>query len=144
MGTVEGVVTSTALEIGVFLVSILQADEWAKFLLWLDTIFQYVLLLQIGIRIHFSMLSWVLMSSHFVGKCQTLTYIKSCRHVGLFGHSSPRYLSNSSLTVCAVLTLDSWNYFSGQQGPTAQYLPFNVFIEQEEMEISMCHLVRGI
>ena len=48
-------------------------------------VFQHISLLHIGIRILCSMLSWVLVSSEMVGKCQTLTYLKflqMCRAVG--------------------------------------------------------------
>ena len=56
---------------------------YQSFLLQLDTIFQHISLLQIGTRILCSMLSWDLVSSQLVGKCQTLTCIKSCGYVGL-------------------------------------------------------------
>ena len=81
-----------------------------------DIIFQHASLLWIGIKIPFSELSWVSLSSLLVGKFQTLTFIKFCEYVGLSGHSSPRYQANSFPIVCAVLTRDSWNYCSGEQG----------------------------
>ena len=44
-------------------------------LLQLHTFFQHISLLQMSIRIPCSMLSWTLVSSQHVCKCQTLTYI---------------------------------------------------------------------
>ena len=65
-------------------------------------------------------------SSHVVGNYQTLTYVKSCRYVGLLGHSFPQYWASRSPIVYVVLALDSGNYCSGEQGPTAQHLYFIV------------------
>ena len=74
-------------------------------------------LLQIGTRIWFNELSWVLMSSHFIGKCHTLIYINSCEYIELSGHSFPKLRANSFPVVCAVFALDSWKYCSGEQLP---------------------------
>ena len=40
--------------------------------------------------------------------------------LGLSCCSYPQYQANSSPIVCVVLTLDSWKYFSGKQGPIVQ------------------------
>ena len=50
------------------------------------------------------------MSSHFVGKCKTLTYMKSCKYVEMLGQRPPQYQVNSFQIVCTVLALDSWRY----------------------------------
>ena len=52
-----------------------------------DIIFLPTLLLLIGTRIPFSELFWISVSSHFVCKCPTLTYIKSYKCVELPGPS---------------------------------------------------------
>ena len=62
-----------------------------EFLPHSDIIFLLTSLLWIGLRIPFRMLSWVLVISQLVGKCKTLTCIKSCGYVGLSCHSSPQY-----------------------------------------------------
>ena len=93
-----------------------------------DIIFILTSLLQIDTRIPFDMFSWVSVSSHLVARCETLTFIKSCKYIGLSGHSSLQYLANSFPNVCAVLTLDIWNYYSEEQDLTAQH-PF----------LSLCH-----
>ena len=78
-------------------------------------------LLWVSIRIQYKMLSWATVSSQCVGKCQTLAYMKSYRYVGLLGHRSLQYWANAYPNVGAVLALDSWNYFPGEPGPTAQH-----------------------
>ena len=97
-----------------------------EILLQPDSIFQHISLLQSRTRILHSMLSLASVSSLLVGKCQTLTYVKSCRYVGLLGCNSSHYWVNSSPTACAVLAPDSWNYCFGGQGLTAQHLPLNI------------------
>ena len=87
------------------LLSILQADDWDRVLLQLDKIFQHMSLLKMGTRIQYGVLSFALVSSQLGGKCQTLIYIKSCRYIGLSGHSSPQNWVNSSPIVCVVLAL---------------------------------------
>ena len=54
----------------------------SEFLHQLDIIFPPISLLQIGIRNMSSVLYWASLSRCFVGKCQTLTYIKSCDILG--------------------------------------------------------------
>ena len=73
--------------------------------------------------IPYNKMSWVSMNSPLLGKCQTLTYAKPCRYVGLSGYSSPQHCANSSLIVSEVLVLDNRNYCSGENGPPAQHLP---------------------
>ena len=58
---------------GVFLVSILQAGDWARFSTPARP-------LQIGISIQGSVLPWASVSS-LMGNCQILTYIKSCKYI---------------------------------------------------------------
>ena len=66
-----------------------------EFLPQSDIIFLLTSLLPFGTWLSFSELSWVSLCSHLVGKCQTLTYIKSCEYVELFDYSSPQYWANS-------------------------------------------------
>ena len=73
------------------------------------------------------MLSCAIVSDQPYGKCQTLTYIKSCGYVGLSGCYSAQYLADSYPFVCAVLALDSWNYCSGEQDPTVKHALLNVY-----------------
>ena len=119
LGTLWDAAASIALAAGVSLIT------WPEFLLQLDTIFLHISLLQMSTSILGSMLSWALVSSQLVGKCQTLTYINSYRYVGLSGHISPKYQANSSPIVCVVFAIDSTNYCSGKQGPTAKHLCVN-------------------
>ena len=119
--TLQGVITSTVLEARFSLVSTMPVGDWARVSTPAKHFFQYISLLQIGTKILCSMLSYALVNSQLVCKCQTLTYVKSCRYVGLSGHSSPQKLANIFPIVCAVLALNSWNYCSGQQDPTAQH-----------------------
>ena len=126
LGTLWGAVVSAAFAAGISLVSILQAGNWPEFLPQPDTIFQYTLLLQIGTRFLYSMLSLALVSSQLVGKCQKFTSIKSCGYVGMSGHTSTQCEGNTSLIFCTVLTVDSWNYFSEEQGLTAWQLLLSV------------------
>ena len=72
------------------------------------------------------MLSWVSVSSHLMGKHQTFTCVKSCKYIGLSGHSSPLYQANIFPIVCAVLALDSWNCCSEEEGSKAQHPLLNV------------------
>ena len=116
LGTVCGAATFVA---GVSLLSILLAGDWARVSTQLDTISQHISLLQIGTRILCRLLSWALVSSELVGKCQTLTYTKFCRYFGLLGCSFLQYWVNSFHIVCMVLALDTWNYCSREQDPTA-------------------------
>ena len=109
-----------------FLVSILQAGDWAQVSTPATTLLfplyyyygsalglyivcyagpQWVGLLMVGVK------HWLIFSH---------------AHVGLSGHRSPQYWGNSSQSVCAVLALDSWKYCSGEQ---AQHLPLNVCLE---------------
>ena len=81
-----------------------------KFLPQPYIVFALTLLIMIGAGILF----WTSVSSHLIGKCQTLTYIKSCKYVGL-------YQVDSFPIVCVVVALDRWNYCSREQGPTAKH-----------------------
>ena len=74
-GHSQDAMAPAALVAGVSLVTILQAGEGTEFLFPLGTIFKHISLLQIGSRILCCMLSWTLVSSQPIGKCQTLTYI---------------------------------------------------------------------
>ena len=67
----------------------------------------------------------------------------SSKHVGLSGHSSPQCWANSSPVVYVVLALDSWNYCSGEQGPTSLSESFpHGFTELEVVGFpEVCHLV---
>ena len=79
-GTLHGAVVSAAFVAGVSLLSILKAGDWAR-VPTPDIIILLTSLLLIGTRIPFNKLSWVSVSSHFVGNCQNLTY-KICWVVG--------------------------------------------------------------
>ena len=81
LGTLQGAAASAA---GVFQVSILQAGDWARVSTPAGLLFfQHIALPQIGTMTQSSMLSWALVSIQFSSKCQTFTYLKSCRYVGL-------------------------------------------------------------
>ena len=82
--------------------------------------------LWISTRIPCTMLSWALERWHLVGNCHKLTCIQSCSNVGPLGHSFPHCWANCSPMVCEVLSLDSWNYCSGERDLTAQHLPLSV------------------
>ena len=60
-----------------------------------DIIFLHTSLLWISTRIPSNDLSQVSVSSFLVGNCQTLTYIRSCKYVGLMNLSYPQYWANS-------------------------------------------------
>ena len=111
---------------GISLVSILQAGDWAKVFTPARHYFPPTSLLWIGTRNLYSMLCWASVSSCSLGKFQTLTIIQSLANVGLLGHRSPQYRTNSFSIVCAVLALDSWNYCSGEQARQPKHLPLNV------------------
>ena len=92
------------------------------------------------------MLSWTLVSSQIVGKCQMLIYVKSCRYVGMPVYITSQYEANSFTIVCVVLALDRLNYCSKEQCPTAQHPLLNVYpngcIEEQAVEFpAICHLV---
>ena len=63
----------------------------------------------------------------------------------MFGHSSPQYQTDSSPIVCAVLALESWNYYSGekaQQPNNFSMFAMHGFIDLEEVEFpALCPLV---
>ena len=67
--------------------------------------FQHISLLQIGTVIMCRKLSWTLVSSQLVVNCETLTYVKSHRYVGLLGHSFPQFQANKFPNLCVVLVL---------------------------------------
>ena len=75
----QGVAASAALTAGVSLVSTQQAGDWARVSMPARHLFAPTLLLQISTRILYSMLCWASVSRCSLGKCQTLTYIKSCK-----------------------------------------------------------------
>ena len=76
---------------GVFLVSILQGDDWTRVSIPNGHYFLLISLPQIGTRILYSLLSWAPVSSQLVDYCQTLVCVKSFICVGLLGHRSPQY-----------------------------------------------------
>ena len=125
LGMLQVVAASAALVAGVSLVSTLPAGDWTRVSTPAGHYFQHISLLQIGTRILCSFLSWALVKSQ-LGKCQTLTYIRSHKYVRLLGHHCPQYCANSFPVVCTVLALNNWNYCSGEQGKTDQYPLFNV------------------
>ena len=88
LGTLQGAAASAALATGVSLVSILQVGDAHTFYSN-ETLFFNIYHYCRSTKIGFSLLLWDLASSHIVGKCWTLTYINSCRYVGLSGSSSP-------------------------------------------------------
>ena len=62
--------------------SVHPAGRWLGQILYSSlTLFQHISLLHISTRILSRMLSWVLVSSQLVVKCQSLTYIKFCTYV---------------------------------------------------------------
>ena len=73
---------SVAIVAGASLVLILQASDWATVSSPARHYFQNISLLHISTRIPCSMLSHALVSSQLVGKCPTLTYIKSLDMLG--------------------------------------------------------------
>ena len=123
LGILWGAVAPADLVVCFSLVSILQAGDWLRLSTLSLAVIEHMSLVQICHRILCIKLSWSLVSSQFVGKCQTLTCIQSCSYFRLLGHSSPIYQTNSSPVVCVVLGLDSWNCCSGKQGSTAHCLP---------------------
>ena len=83
LGTIQGAAVSVAFAAGVFLGSIMQAGEWATvstsarhyFATYITTTDCHQDSIQHAVL--------ALVSSQLFGKCQTLSYIKSCGHVGL-------------------------------------------------------------
>ena len=84
VGTLQGAATSAVLVAGVSPGSTLAAGDWSRVYTTAGHYFQLISLLQINSRILGSMLSLALVSCQLIGKCQTLTYVKCYRYVGLF------------------------------------------------------------
>ena len=93
-GTVCGVVISVTLLVYSLCLPF-RLVIWPVFLGQLDTIFLCISLQFIKTRIWFSMISWDLVKKQLVGKCQTQTYLWSCRYVWPPHCSSPYYWANS-------------------------------------------------
>ena len=67
--------------------------------------------------------------------------IWSLANVGLSGHSYPECQADSFPIVCTVLALYSWNYYSGEQGPTVQHFSLNVCLTWLHWKRKWFHLV---
>ena len=76
---------------GIFLVSILQAGDWARVSSQATHYLSTYITATDSPKIQCRVLSWALVSSQPVGKCQTLTYMMSCGYDVLSGYSSPQY-----------------------------------------------------
>ena len=84
----QGDTVSTAFAAVIALVFTLQTGDGPEVLPHSDTVFQHKSLLHISTRILYNVLSWASMSSQLGGKCHTLTFVNSCKHLGW---SSPLY-----------------------------------------------------
>ena len=73
-----GAAASAALVAGVSWCPSCRKVTGPKFLHQLDTIFSPCITTTTGIRTLYSMLCWESVSRSSLGKCQSLTYIKSC------------------------------------------------------------------
>ena len=122
LGTLQGATASAALVSRVSLVSTLLGGDQSRVSTPARHYFQHIYLLQIGISILSCMLSRAIMSSHAVGKCQTLTYIKACGYVGLSDCSSSQYQSNS-------FPLFAW-YLEEQQFNSTTFARLSIFFIQ--------------
>ena len=103
--SLQGAVVSAVFVASVFLVSILLAGDWARVFGPARHYFTLNHHYRLAPGFQTACCPWP--QCELIGKCQILTYVKSCGYVRLLCHSSPQYLTYSFPIVCAVLALDS-------------------------------------
>ena len=142
-----GCAVSAACMTGVSLVSILQAGYWTIVSTPAGTIFQCTSLPWTGTRIQFSMLAWVPVGRQFAGKFQTVTYLNSCRYVGLLGHSSflvssKQFINHLHSTSTGQLDLLLWTARPDSPTSSSQWLPQMASLNKREWSSLSCFYIR--